>query len=67
MNLQEFAALKAGDKIINSMSKSTGEVSNTTPTGVYVVWGVRHSEERKFFYPALSTAWMNWTKGAEVA
>lgn len=61
MNLQEFAALKVGDKIMNPMNGSTGEVSKVSPSGVYVVWGARHADERPFFYPAQSTAWMNWT------
>lgn len=60
MNLQEFAALKEGDKIENPATNSAGEVVEVAPEGVRVVWGPRGDSERKFFYSSLTTAWMNW-------
>ena len=42
MNLQQFQALRAGDKIVNSMpglGKSEGEVIVSEPRGVRVRWG----------------------------
>lgn len=64
MNLQEFSALKPGDKIANPAlhMDSTGEVVEMTPSGVRVVWGPRHEHETRFFYSVQSTAWMQWTK-----
>lgn len=63
MNMQEFAALKVGDKIENPMSPgSTAEVVETTDTGVRIVWGARHPHETRFYYSANSTAWMHWNK-----
>lgn len=64
MNLQEFAALKAGDKIENPSTGSAGEVTEATPSGVRIVWGARHQHEHPFFYSVQSTAWMNWTATA---
>lgn len=64
MNLQEFAALKAGDKIENPMlgGSSPGEVVEASDSGVRVVWGARNEHEQKFFYSVVGTAWMNWVK-----
>jgi hypothetical protein len=59
MNLQEFAALRVGDKISNPMSQSTGEIVDTTDAGVYVRWG---TAVQPFFFNVRSTAWMHWTK-----
>lgn len=64
MTLQEFSALKAGDKIENPSTSSTGEVVETTDNGVRVVWGARHAREHKFFFSVVGTAWMNWTRAA---
>lgn len=63
MNLQEFAALKPGDKIENPSTGGvgTGEITETTSSGVRVVWGNRHPRETPFFYSAVGTSWMNWT------
>lgn len=64
MNLQEFSALKVGDKIENPSTGAggEGEVTEVTSNGVRVVWGRRHERETKFFYSVVSTAWMNWNK-----
>lgn len=59
MNLQEFAALKVGDKIENIYTSSVGKVSNVDPSGVRVKWS-EHSPT--FFYSVSSTAWMHWNK-----
>ena len=66
MNLQEFAALKVGDKIENHAVGGTGygEIIECTPSGVRVVWGQRHDRETKFFYSVIGTAWMNWSKAS---
>jgi hypothetical protein len=62
MNLKEFAALKVGNKIENPAASGTGygEITETTPSGVRVAWGPRHSRETQFFYSVVGTAWMNW-------
>jgi hypothetical protein len=68
MNLQEFSALKEGDKIVNHAIgggiyvRGHGEVVECTPSGVRVVWGPRHDRETKFFYSVVGTAWMPWSK-----
>lgn len=66
MNMQEFAALKVGDKIENPMNGSTGEVTATSDGGVRVVWGRRMfaqaAPSTSFFYSVQSTAWMHWRK-----
>lgn len=63
MTLQEFAALKAGDKIENHMAGavSVGTVKETTPSGLWLTWaggdlGV------PFFYSVNSTSWFHWSK-----
>lgn len=61
MNIKEFAALKAGDKIENVFSHSVGEVVEATDSGVRVVWGSRHEHETRFFYSVVGTSWMNWS------
>jgi hypothetical protein len=64
MNIKEFSALKVGDKIENQLNviPSTGEVIETTSSGVRVVWGRRHDREMKFFYSVVGTAWTQWSK-----
>ena len=63
MHLKEFAALKVGDKIENvSTGSGVGEVVETTPSGIRLVWGPRHDRETKFFYSVVGTAWMNWSR-----
>jgi len=63
MNLQEFAALKPGDKIENLMTSSRGTVAEATDTGVSIVWG--WAETRPVAYSVNSTAWMHWSREAE--
>lgn len=62
MNLHEFSALKVGDKIENASTGNTGEVTETTSSGVRVVWGPRHEHETRFFYSVQTTAWMSWAR-----
>lgn len=62
MNLKEFAALKAGDKINNGWTESDGEITEVTDKGVRVVWGEKHPHATYFFYSVVSTAWAQWTK-----
>jgi hypothetical protein len=61
MNLQEFAALKAGDKIENPMSGSAGEVVEVDAKGVRVRWDNTGSSVT-WHYGVNSTAWMHWSK-----
>jgi hypothetical protein len=58
MNLQEFAALKAGDKIRNEITQSAGEVTEAAPGGVRVRWGTGP----EFAYPVNGTSWFHWSK-----
>lgn len=60
MNLEEFAALKPGDKIENGTNNSPGEVVEANASGVRLVWGPRSDRETRFFYSVQSTAWMQW-------
>ncbi len=61
MNIQEFSALKLGDKIENpATGPGSGEVVEVSDSGVRVVWGARGTHEHKFFYSVVGTAWMNW-------
>jgi hypothetical protein len=62
MNLQEFAALKAGDKIENHMSQSRGEVTEVNAQGVRVSWGSTNPGRVVFTYTVNSTAWFHWSK-----
>lgn len=60
MNLQQFAALKPGDKISNPMGNSAGVVVSVSDSGVRVRW---EPATMDFFYSVNSTAWMHWTCG----
>lgn len=60
MTLQEFAALKPGDKVTNPMQGSSGEVTEISEAGVRVAWGGAHAVT--FTYGVGSTAWMHWSK-----
>ncbi len=63
MNLQEFAALKVGDKVENAMLGSHGEVTQVAAQGVRVVWGgAEPIAANQFLYTVQSTAWMHWGK-----
>jgi hypothetical protein len=60
MTLQEFAALKPGDKIRNEFTNSDGAVTETDARGVHVAWGGNRIVT--FFYSAQSSAWVQWGK-----
>jgi hypothetical protein len=63
MNVEQFAALKVGDKIVNAMNNdTTGEIVEATDSGVRVVWGERHDRETRFFYSVAGTSWFHWSK-----
>ena len=67
MNIKEFAALKVGDHVTNAMNAgSRGEITETSDSGVRVIWGPRHFRETSFFYSVNSTAWMHWSKAEDV-
>jgi hypothetical protein len=61
MNLQEFAALKPGDKIENHLSGSSGTITEVKPMGVHVRWGVQEGNVVSFFYSVQGTTWFHWT------
>jgi hypothetical protein len=66
MNLEQFAALKAGDAIENPMNGSRGEVVQVAAGGVRVVWGgAEPNTANQFFYSVQSTAWTHWTQTEE--
>jgi len=59
MNVQQFAALKVGDKIENVYTHSVAEVTEVTDKGVRVRWGDVIGSP-SFFYSVNSTAWFHW-------
>lgn len=67
MNLQEFAALKVGDKIENHLSQSSGEVTEVTKYGVRVRWGTLESGIVTFLYSVQGTTWFHWSKKEDAA
>lgn len=65
MNLQEFAALKVGDKIdVPMLGNSKGVVSEVTAAGVRVAWEGGRSAVT-FMYTVSSTSWMHWSRVIE--
>lgn len=65
MNLQEFAALKVGDKIQNlALGSHIGVVSEVTDRGVKVKWPPSSQEH---FFSAAGTAWFQWSKADDSA
>ena len=63
MNLQEFAELKEGDRVVNGLTQSTGTVTERRSDGVKVRWGdgqPGHTVE--FFFSVNTTAWFHWTR-----
>lgn len=61
MNLEQFAALKVGDKIDNPMSQSQGTVTELVQDGVRVRWGNgAPGKTVEFTYVVNSTAWFHW-------
>lgn len=68
MNLQQFAALKVGDKIENAFTGGVGTVTEVTEGGVRVRWGlVDGSSGVTYFFSVNSTAWMHWSKADDNA
>lgn len=65
MNLQEFAKLKKGDRVVNDMTHSTGEIIEATAAGVRVRWGAApepgQPEGQAFHVPVNSTTWFHWS------
>ena len=69
MNLVEFNALKAGDRIENAMSNSRGEVVAADARGVLVRWDglapglleLRDGVGTVRTYSRYSTIWFHWT------
>lgn len=66
MNVQEFAALKVGDKVLNNMlgERPSGRVTEVNDKGVRISWG---GTATTFHYPVNSTAWFHWSKVEEPA
>lgn len=64
MNLQEFSALKVGDRIVVLMNHSKGVISSVTNAGVQIQWGVDEPMPgvMAFPYSVQSTAWFHWDK-----
>ena len=68
MNYAEFQELKAGDRLDNYMSKSSGTVTEVAKEGVRVRWGDgTPGKDVTFLYTTFSTAWMHWTKAEEAS
>lgn len=59
MTLQEFAALKVGDKIVNGMNGSEGVVTGINDKGITLQWPPSTME---YSFTAQSTAWMHWRR-----
>lgn len=59
MNLNEFAALKVGDKVENAFTHSVGEVTDAMDQGVRVRWS---ESSQPFFYSVAGTSWFHWSK-----
>jgi hypothetical protein len=57
MNIQQFAALKVGDKVDNPMNGSRGEVTKVQERGVSVAWG---GNALDFYYPVEGNTWLHW-------
>jgi hypothetical protein len=69
VNLQEFNALKPGDKIENVMSNSSGEVTEVNQGIVKVRWdgvsnGITAAGALRM-YSVHSTIWFHWSKPEE--
>jgi len=66
MDVQEFSALKAGDKVYNGLTGSHGTVTETDKTGVRVRWGDgTPGRTVDFHFSIQGTAWFHWTKEDE--
>ena len=64
MNIKEFAALKAGDRIENPMAGTAGIVTEIDGPGVTVRWeGIGSAPATMArYYSVVTTAWMHWVK-----
>lgn len=65
MNVQEFAALKVGDRVYNGLTQSRGTVTDVTKDGVRVQWGDGFAVTTggvQFNFSVQGTAWYHWTK-----
>jgi len=62
MNINEFSALKVGDKI-SSMLGAEGTVTEVDDRGIRVRWGdQRSTNDPTFFFSVNSRAWTHWSK-----
>lgn len=59
MNIRDFAALKAGDRIAHPMAGTAGTVTDTDGGGITVRWD---GSELTRYYGAVTTAWLHWIK-----
>jgi hypothetical protein len=60
MNIKEFAALKAGDRIVNPMAGTAGTVTyGRHGAGITVRWD---GSELTHYYSVVTTAWTHWTR-----
>ena len=67
MNVQEFAKLKEGDKIVNYVSgRTNGTIVSVEKMGVCIRWNDDPASP-SFFYSVNGTAWFHWTKVEEDA
>lgn len=64
MNLQEFAALKVGDKIENHAFGTKGEITQVNAVGVRVAWDGDPIADAAvtFQYAVNGTSWTHWSK-----
>lgn len=67
MNVQDFAKLKEGDKIVNYVSgRTNGTIVSVEKMGVRIRWNDDPASP-SFFYSVNGTAWFHWTKVEEDA
>lgn len=59
MTLDEFAALKVGDKIENTFTHSQATILEATASGVRLCWD---GTQTPFFYSVQGTSWFHWSK-----
>lgn len=64
MTLDEFAALKVGDKIENTFTHSQASIIEAAASGVRLVWD---GTQTPFFYSVQGTSWFHWSKINEPA
>ena len=62
MTIDEFRALKAGDRIRNAMSESSGVVADIEHHRGKIIVGVQWGDSSTLFhFTEQSTAWMHWS------